>query len=66
MKAAEIRELSTKDLIERIEAEKVNLNRLKMNHIISPIESTAQIRVARKDIARMLTVLREKEINEKK
>ena len=66
MKATEIRELSTKDLIERIDAEKANLNRMKMNHAISPIENSGQIRVARKDIARMLTVLREKQINETK
>lgn len=63
MKAAEIRELSTKDLIERIEAEKANLNRMRMNHAISPIENSSQLKAARKDIARMLTVLREKEIN---
>lgn len=66
MKAAEIRELSTKDLIERIETERANLNRVKMNHAISPIENSGQIRAARKDIARMLTVLREKQINETK
>ena len=66
MKAAEIRELSTKDLIERIETEKANLDRMKMNHAISPIENSGQIGAARKDIARMLTVLREKQINETK
>jgi large subunit ribosomal protein L29 len=66
MKAAEIRELSTKDLIERIETEKANLNRMKLNHAISPIENSSQIRKARKDIARMLTILREKQINETK
>lgn len=64
MKAAEIRELSTKDLIERIEAEKLNFSRMKMNHAISPVENTSLIKVARKNIARMLTVLSEKEINE--
>ncbi len=66
MKATEIRELSTKDLIERIDAEKANLARMKMNHAISPIEKTSQLGKVRKDIARMLTVLREKEINDKK
>lgn len=66
MKAAEIRELSTKDLIERIETEKASLNRMKLNHAISPIENSSLIRTARKDIARMHTVLREKQINETK
>ena len=36
MKIAEIRELSVKDLQERIDAERANLDTLKMNHAISP------------------------------
>ena len=57
MKIAEIRELSVKDLQERIDAEKANLDTLKMNHAISPLEDSSQIKKARKNIARMLTVL---------
>ena len=59
MKAPEIRELSVKDLSDRIEAEKANLLRLKMNHAISPIDDLSQIRKARRNIARMLTILSE-------
>ena len=57
MKIAEIRELSAKDLQERIAAERANLDTLKMNHAISPLEDSSQIKKARKNIARMLTVL---------
>ena len=57
MKIAEIRELSVKDLQERIDAERANLDTLKMNHAISPLEDSSQIKKARKNIARMLTVL---------
>lgn len=57
MKITEIRELSAKDLQERIDAEKANLSQLKMNHAISPLEDSSQIKKARKNIARMLTVL---------
>ena len=57
MKITEIRELSAKDLQERIDAEKANLSQLKMNHAISPLEDSSKIRKARKNIARMLTVL---------
>lgn len=57
MKAPEIRELSVKDLSDRIEAEKANLLRLKMNHAISPIDDLSQIKKARRTIARMLTIL---------
>ena len=60
MKAKEIRELSVADLIERIEAEKANLNKLKVNHAVSQIENPENIRYARRDIARMMTVLAEK------
>ncbi|HOO68760.1 MAG: 50S ribosomal protein L29 [Bacteroidales bacterium] len=59
MKAPEIRELSVKDLSDRIEAEKANLLRLKMNHAISPVDDLSQIKKARRNIARMLTILSE-------
>lgn len=61
MKAAEIREMSVADIRERIELEKSNLDTMKMNHAISPLEDTSKIAKARKDIARMMTILAEKE-----
>ena len=61
MKASEIREMSIADLRERIELEKANLAAMKLNHAISPLEDTSKIAKARKDIARMMTVLAEKE-----
>ena len=61
MKAAEIREMSIADIRERIEIEKANLDTLKINHTISPLEDTSKIAKARKDIARMMTILAEKE-----
>ena len=59
MKAVEIKELSVADLQERIEAEKANLNKLKVTHAVSQIENP-QIKKARRDIARMMTILHEK------
>ncbi len=61
MKASEVREMSIADLRERIEAEKAALDTMKINHTISPLEDTSKIRKARKDIARMMTILAEKE-----
>ena len=61
MKASEIREMSIADLRERIELEKANLNNMKINHTISPLEDTSKISKTRKDIARMMTILAEKE-----
>ena len=39
MKTSEIRELSAAELAERIEAEKANLLRMKVNHAVSPVEN---------------------------
>ena len=61
MKASEIREMSIADIKERIEIEKNNLDTMKINHTISPLEDTSKIAKARKDIARMMTILAEKE-----
>ncbi len=61
MKASEVREMSIADLRERIEIEKGNLDTMKVNHTISPLEDTSKIAKARKDIARMMTILAEKE-----
>ena len=61
MKASEVREMSIADIRERIEIEKANLGTMKINHTISPLEDTSKIAKARRDIARMMTILAEKE-----
>ncbi len=61
MKASEIREMSVADIRERIELEKANLDTMKINHTISPLEDTSKVAKARRDIARMMTILAEKE-----
>ena len=63
MKSAEIKDMATQDLVERIEAEKARLNKLKVQHTVSPVENTSEIRKSRRDIARMLTILRQKTLN---
>ena len=61
MKVSEVREMSVADLRDRIEIEKANLDSMKINHAISPLEDTSKIRKTRQDIARMITILAEKE-----
>ena len=61
MKASEIREMSVADIRERIGIEKANLDTMKINHTISPLEDTSKIAKARKTIARLMTILAEKE-----
>ena len=61
MKVSEVREMSVADLRDRIEVEKNNLDTMKLNHAISPLEDTSKIRKTRQDSARMITILSEKE-----
>ncbi len=61
MKTSEIRELSVSELQERIATEKDLLAKAKMNHAVSAIENTTLLNKQRKDIARMLTILAQKQ-----
>ena len=63
MKIAEIREISTNELAERIESEVANYNQMVLNHSISPLDNPAQIKQLRRTIARMKAELRQRELN---
>ena len=63
MKNSEIKELSTVDLVEKIEAEKISYSQLVLNHSISPLDNPAKIKVLRRTIARMKTELRDRKLN---
>ena len=63
MKSAEIRELATNELAERIEAEVANYNQMVLNHSISPLDNPAQIKKLRRTIARMKAELHQRELN---
>lgn len=65
MKTSEIRELSTSDLVERIDTERTMLVRMKLNHAITPLDNPQKIRQVKLTIARLLTELRNRELNEK-
>lgn len=62
MKMAEIRELSTNDLRERLEEERKQLTRLRLNHAVSPLDNPMKIREYKRTIARILTELRRREL----
>lgn len=63
MKNSEIKELTNQELQERLDTAKAQLENLKLNHSISPLDNPLQLRDARKDIARMATELRRRELN---
>lgn len=63
MKIAEIRQIPANELAERLDAEVAKYNQMLLNHGVSPLENPAQIKDARRTIAKMKTVLRENELN---
>ena len=63
MKIAEINELQTSELQERLDVEEENFHQLKLNHSISPVENPSRIKETRRTIARIKTVLRQRELN---
>lgn len=64
MKTTEIKELTNKEIVERLQVEKENLVRLKLNHAVSPLENPMKIKEAKQSIARLKTILQERELNE--
>ena len=65
MKTSEIRELSTSDLLERIDTEKTMLVRMKLNHAITPLDNPQKVKDVKLTIARLQTELRTRELNKK-
>jgi len=66
MKNSEILDMSTKDLAEEIGTKRAELNKMEINHIITPLENPMLVRSTRRDIARMLTELRRRNLTENK
>jgi large subunit ribosomal protein L29 len=65
MKTSEIKELSTSDLLERIETERTMLVRMKLNHAITPLDNPQKVKLVKLTIARLLTEMRTRELNKK-
>lgn len=65
MKSTEIRELSIKEILERIDNEKTTLVRMKLNHAITPLDNPNKLSEMRKTIARLITELRQRELDDK-
>ncbi len=66
MKRESLRELSVGDLNDRLDQARIQLVKMKINHAVSPLENPNTIRTTRKQIARILTELRRREIEEEK
>ncbi|MGB5894189.1 MAG: 50S ribosomal protein L29 [Ignavibacteriaceae bacterium] len=65
MKIHEIRELKTEEIIRRIEEEERNLVDLRFSHQVKELTNTAKLKLVKRDIARMKSVLYDRAGKEK-
>jgi len=66
MKARELRQSSREELLERLREAKEELFNLRFQLATGQLDNTSRIKEAKKDIARIFTVLREKELEEQR
>ena len=64
MKAAEIRDLTDEEIRQRIAESQEELFRLRFRSATQALDNPALLRRLRRDIARMKTILRERELRE--
>jgi ribosomal protein L29 len=57
-----IKELSDTELQERLTVSKMQLNKMNVNHAVTPLENPNKIKESRRDVARMMTELRRREL----
>ena len=63
MKIKEVREMDANTLAETKENLQAKLAQLKLNHAVTPLENPSQIKAVRRDIARLNTEIRQRELN---
>lgn len=64
MKASELRELTIKEIAEQLDNEKSFLVKQRLNHAVSQLDNPLKIKETRRNVARLKTVLREKQLKE--
>jgi large subunit ribosomal protein L29 len=62
MTAKEIRDLTDEEIVARIKEDREELLRMRLNHAVSAIERPSEIQRLRRTIARLSTILREREL----
>ncbi|HWI07323.1 MAG TPA: 50S ribosomal protein L29 [Solirubrobacteraceae bacterium] len=62
MNAKDLRDLSEKELLEHLAATRKEIFGLRFQHATGELENTAGIRTAKRDLARALTVARERDV----
>jgi large subunit ribosomal protein L29 len=65
MKNSQIKELTTKELVEKLEDQTELLVRMRLNHTVSPLDNTNKLGETKKVIARLKTEIRKRELENK-
>lgn len=63
MKQEDIKNLSADDLQENLAEQNATLERLRMNHAVSPLENPKQIKETRRTVARLKTEIKKRELS---
>jgi len=66
MKSNELRQMTDEELLKMIDENKDTLSTMKFQNATSQVENTSQFTLLRKDIARIKTILRERELTKAK
>ena len=62
VKKEDIKEFANDELVEKIKESKTRFKKMKFNHAVSPLDNPLTLRFMRRDIARLTTELRKREI----
>jgi large subunit ribosomal protein L29 len=66
MKIHDIREMKTEELKRQLDEEQKNLIDLRFQHQLKQLTNTSKLKQVKKDVARIKTVLRERDLSEQK
>lgn len=58
----DIKDLTTEELVEKVQEEKVLMKKMQFNHAVATIDNPLLLRAKRKDIARLYTEIRKREL----
>lgn len=60
----DIAQLTTEELVEKVKSEKQLYTKMKFNHTVTPLDNPLLLRAKRRDIARLMTELRKRQLEE--
>ncbi len=63
MKIEDIKNMPTNELTEKLKSAEAAYSQMLLNHAVSPLADSSKIKASRRDIARIKTILRQRELN---